>query len=153
MFSIFSLPYLPKLHDSFSKYFTQSFSPLVSAPPVFGIGPETMNSTIIRIPFYSTHRVTEWQYNVSDSDGELRHDHKLMEIVDSNVTLTFHGYERSIHGQAFVWNISESDVFIPAYYSLSISNEFGTSVFQFYWQPLSSVIVGKFNYILDTASL
>ena len=117
----------------------------VVAPPAFEQGIETLNTTIIRIPFYSAQSITEKQYNMTDSKGDLRYDHTLMTLVDSNVTLVFHGYHRSILGQAFVWNISGSGISIPTNFSLSIWNDFGTSVYEFYWQPYSSENVGEFQ--------
>ena len=130
------------------RMFSIAIKHFVLAPPVFGIGTDIPNSTTIRIPFYSTRSVTEEQYNVIDSKGRIYNDHKLMQLVDSNVTLTFHGYHRTIRGQAFVWNITESGVSNPTNISLSIWNDFGTSVYQFYWQPYSSEIIGEIYLLL-----
>ena len=119
---------------------------LVVAEPVFGlgIGQGNVTSTTIRIPFYSAESITDEQYNVTDSHGSLYDDPNFMNLVDSNVTLVFHGYHRNIRGQTFVWNITESWISIQVNFSLSIWNDFGTSVYQFYWKPYSDEDVGEF---------
>ena len=120
----------------------------VVVPPVFGIGTETFNTTIIRIPFYSAESITEKHFNVTDSDGRIYNDHNLMKLVDSNITVEFNGYLRNVTGQTFVWNIAGSGIIIPINLSFSIWNDFGTSVYHFYWQPYSNENVGEFKAIL-----
>ena len=116
----------------------------VLVPPVFGLGTETLHTPTIRIPFYSIQSITELQYNVTDSHGRIYNDQSFMKIVDSNVTVEFNGYHRNVKGQTFIWNITESGITIPVNLSFSIWNEFGTSVYQFYWQPYSNQNLGEF---------